>query len=269
MISLHPCPDLSSIQDLKAEYLSSLVGPMDGMWDAGFTDPAPHSEIRVEGALAGYYAATDEGTLLQLHVTPAFEKHRRSLLDHVIAQGTITEAVVSTIDPPHLSCCLDRQKSVTVHTYLYEIDAEVPPTHAEEDGLTFRLLKPEELERTISLQQTCLGGEDDLSDWLRGYSANLIKRQELFVLSRDDDWIAVGECRRSDSQAGVADLGVMVNPDHRSNGWATYILTRLRADSKANGERSICSTEVENVAAQKAIGRAGFVSRHRILNVTF
>jgi RimJ/RimL family protein N-acetyltransferase len=268
MISLHPC-DLSSIQNLKSEYLSSLVGPMDGMWDVGFTDPAPHWEIRMDGALAGYYAATEEGTLLQFHVTPAFEKHRRTLLDHVVAPGHLSEAVVSTIDPAHLSCCLELQKSLAVHTYLYEIDTEVPPAHPEEALLNFRLIEPEELERTISFQETCLGSEEDLSDWLRGYSANLIQRKELFALYRDEDWIGVGECRRSDSQAGIADLGVMVNPEHRRSGWATYILTRLRADGKANGERSICSTEVENVAAQRAIIKAGFVSRHRILNVTF
>ena len=92
MISLHKCSDLSSIVDLKAHYLQSLVAPMDGMWDTGFTNPSPHWEIRMDGELAGYYAANDEGTLLQFCVRPAFEKHGRTLFNHVIAQDTLTEA---------------------------------------------------------------------------------------------------------------------------------------------------------------------------------
>lgn len=72
---------------------------MDGMWDAGFTDPAPHWEIRLDGDRAGYYAANDEGTILQFFVLPDFEPHGRALFDHVIAQDALTQAVVSTIDP--------------------------------------------------------------------------------------------------------------------------------------------------------------------------
>jgi len=268
MISLHKCSDLSSILDLKAQYLQSLVAPMDGMWEVGFTNPSPHWEIRMDGELAGYYAANDEGTLLQFYVRPAFEKHGRTLFDHVIAQDTLTEAVVSTIDPSYLSFCLDVQKKVTVHTYLYEIHTEVRPDHPKAEGLDFRLIEAPELDRTIAFQQACLGGEEDLSDWLRGYSENLIERKELFVLCRDDQWLGLGECRKSDSQEGVSDLGMMVTPAHRGKGWATYILTRLITHSTAQGQHAICSTTVENLGAQKAIIRSGFISRHRIMNVT-
>jgi len=268
MISLHSCSDLSVILDLKAQYLQSLVAPMDGMWEVGFINPSPHWEIRWNAAQAGYYAANDEGSLLQFYVRPAFEKHGRALFDHVIAQDTLTRAVVSTIDPSYLSFCLDVQKKVTVHTYLYEMHTPVRPGRPEIEGLGFRLVEAPELDRTIAFQQACLGSEQDLRGWLRGYSANLIERRALFVLSLDDEWLGVGECRKSDTQQGVTDLGMMVAPAHRRKGWATYILTRLGAHCTAQGQHAICSTTVENVGAQKAIVRAGFISRHRIMNVS-
>jgi len=268
MISLHKLSDLSSILDLKAQYLQSLVAPMDGMWEVGFTNPSPHWEIRMDGEQAGYYAANDEGALLQFYVRPDFEKHGRTLFDHVIAQDSLTKAVVSSIDPSYLSFCLDVQKSLSVHTYLYEVHTDVRPSHPKAEGLDFRLIEAPELDRTIVFQQTCLGSDKDLSSWLRGYSGNLIERRELFVLCRDDEWLGTGECRKSDSQEGVTDLGMMVSPGHRRKGWATYILTRLRVHSSAAGQRAICSTTVENVGAQKAIIRSGFISRHRIMDVT-
>ncbi len=240
---------------------------MDGMWES-IINASPHWEIRIDGEQAGYYAANDEGTLLQFYVRPAFEKHGRILFDQVVAQDTLTRAIVSTIDPFYLSFCLDVQKKIMVQTYLYEIHTEVRPSHPEAEGLDFRLIEAPELDRTIDFQQACLGSEQDLSGWLRGYSANLIERQELFVLCWDGEWLGLGECRRSDSQKGITDLGMMVTPAHRGKGWATYILTRLSAYSTAHGQHAICSTTVENVSAQKAIKRSGFISRHRILNVS-
>ena len=177
-------------------------------------------------------------------------------------------ATVSTIDPAFLSLCLDVQKSVTVHTYLYESHTAVPSDHPQADGLDFCLVDIAELDRTVAFQQACLGGDKDMSDWLRGYSSNLIEREELFVLCREDEWLGLGEYRRSNSQEGITDLGMMIAPAHRGQGWATYILTCLRARCTAEGRHAICSTMVDNIGAQKAILRAGFISRHRIMNVS-
>ncbi len=88
MISLHECSDLSSILDLKADYLRSLIAPMDNMWEIGFTNMSPHWEIRSSGERAGYYAANDQGELLQFYVTPAFGREARALFDHVIFQDS-------------------------------------------------------------------------------------------------------------------------------------------------------------------------------------
>jgi GNAT superfamily N-acetyltransferase len=146
---------------------------------------------------------------------------------------------------------------------LYEIASEAEPREAKtESDLLFRLLEASELDRTVSFQQACLGGVEELAGWLLGYSTNLIERRALLVLSRDEQWLGLGECRKSDSQEGVVDVGVMVAPAHRGQGWATDILLRLRVRS------AICSTTVENVAAQRAITRTGFASRHRIMNVS-
>ncbi len=242
---------------------------MDGVWDLGVTTPAAHSEIRVAGEQAGYYAADQGGTLLQFYVRPAFEEQGRRLFDHVLARASLTQAVASTIDPSCMSYCLDRQQKVTVHTYLYETNTERSAFHPDADGLDFRLLTASELDRTVAFQQACIQSQEDANAWAQDYSGNLIDRQELFVLCRDDDWLGVGELRRSDSQPGVTDLGMMVAPIHRGQGWATYILTLLRARCKAQGQRAICSTTVENVGAQIAIVRAGFVSRHRVVSVFF
>lgn len=268
MLSLHPVSDLSSIQDLKTAYLQSLIAPLDGMWDTGFINPSPHWEIRVEDEQAGYYAANAKGKVLQFYVCPTHAPQQRSIFEHVIAQETITHALASTLDPAFLSLCLDVQKGIAVHTYLYETHSPIQPIHPDAAKVYLRLVELAELERIVSFQQACLGGEHDLSAWLRGYSSNLIARNELYVLCQGASWIGIGECRKSDTQAGIADLGMMVHPDYRRRKWATYILALLRAYCEKHNLRAICSTTAENIGSQKAIARAGFVRRHRLLDVT-
>ncbi|MFK7846639.1 MAG: GNAT family N-acetyltransferase, partial [Rhodothermales bacterium] len=248
MIKFERC-DVAAIQEMKADYLKSLIAPMDGMWEVGFINPGPHWEIRFNGNSAGYYAANEEGVLLQFYVRPAFEQHGRSLFDTIIAQKAITKATVSTIDPIFLSLSLDVQKKIVVHTYLYESQSAAQPSQDKDEVTNFRLLLANELSPTIAFQQECLQSDQDLSGWLEGYSSNLIARKELFVLSQDNAWIGLGEYRKSDSQKGIVDLGVMVSPAFRGKGWAAYILSRLHARCNDLGCHAICSTTIDNAGA--------------------
>ena len=78
--------------------------------------------------------------------------------------------------------------------------------------------------------------------------------------------VSMGESRGFDEyQTDYADLGVIVAEPGRGRGLATKVLKALVVMNEAKGLKSICSTENENVAAQKAIGRAGFFSGNRIV----
>ena len=109
----------------------------------------------------------------------------------------------------------------------------------------------------------------DLGDWLTGYIANLVARGELFALRRGGELIGTGECRVSETQPPYADLGVIVGRDHRRQGVASHILRWLKDHCYGRDLDPICSTTVDNIGAQKAIVRAGFLSRQRMVEVSF
>ena len=269
MVSFHECAELSSILDLKNQYLRSLAAPLDGMWEVGFINTALHWVIKEDSEVVGYFAVNDEGSLLQFYLLPGFTKYDRQIFENVIGHNSITSAIVHTIDPAFLSLCLDFHAEVSVHSYLYERQSNEVARHPLAKGTVFRLVELSELNRTVSFQQTCLGGGEELIEWLKGYSTNLISRRELFVLCRGDDWIGLGEYRKSDSQVNIVDVGVMVDPGERGQRWASYILSLLVDKSDSLEDHPICSTTVENIASQKAILGAGFESRNRILKVVF
>lgn len=269
MISMQQCSDPSTLNHLRAAYLFGLTAPMDGMWDAGFVAQAPHWEIRMLDERAGYCAISAEGALLQFFLLPAYAVHGVTIFEHVVSRDIVHKAVVSTVDPFFLSLCLDVQKQVTVHTCMYEVHPEAGPPESSGPDTHFSPVEEVALDRVVAFQRSCLGDDGDAGTWLRAYTARLIARNELFVLHRGNEWLGLGELRKSDSQPGVADLGMMVAPEHRGQGSGTDILLRLREQSAASGLRSICSTTVDNSPARKAILRAGFVSRHRIMDIAF
>ena len=98
------------------------------------------------------------------------------------------------------------------------------------------------------------------------YYGNLIDRRELYGVWENERLIATGESRGDvEYQTEYSDVGVIVAKSERGRGLATQILKQLVAMNQANGLKSICSTEKTNIAAQKAISRAGFVSSNRII----
>ena len=107
-----------AIAELRQAYLDSLLAPFDGMWEA-FAGMGRQLEIRSSGQRAGYCSLDDEGQLLQFHVSAPFEPTAATLFATLVARNDVKSAMVSTADPLFLGLCLDVQKQIKVHTYLY------------------------------------------------------------------------------------------------------------------------------------------------------
>ena len=107
---------------------------------------------------------------------------------------------------------------------------------------------------------------DSSEQWLRGYYTDLINRHELFGYWENGCLLVAGESRGYDEyQTEYADLGVIVDESARRKGLGTNMLKQLIAITEVRGLIPICSTEKENIGAQKAISRAGFVADNRII----
>lgn len=255
-----------NLAELKRQYLNSLGVPLDGMWES-FVEGGAHwailgmsADVQNCSDPIGYCVLNDEQKVLQFFTRDiqdgphAFEQMRTQLAP--------SGAFVATQQAAYLSYCLDHQRSLAVNALLYR-EAAGPVTPS---GLELRVVTEGEFEKAVEFGIAVLGC--DLG-WLQGYYKDHIAKQQLFGGWKDGSLIAIGECRISETQKPYADVGMMVAEKHRGQGLATDILRNLRHMCKARGLKAICSTEVENVAAQKAITNAGFVSEHRILEIGF
>ena len=101
--------------------------------------------------------------------------------------------------------------------------------------------------------------------WLNSYYGKLIKRKELLGYRKGEQLLAVGECRLFDEhQIMYADLGMIVAQSMRGQDIAKKVLHFLTSHASSKGLQSMCSTESNNIGAQKEISSAGFVPNNRI-----
>ena len=102
-----------------------------------------------------------------------------------------------------------------------------------------------------------------------GYTENLVSRKEIYMVKEADIIVATSECRMSDSQPEIADLGIIVNRDFQGKGIATQVMQMQVNRVLEAGRKPICSTTLYNIASQKAIKRSGFYCSNIIFDITF
>ena len=252
---------------LKKQYLQQTTAPLDGMWLSGFVPMAIHFGLYDDNELAGFFCVNDEGYLLQFFVNHNLQTRSTQLFESIVngddlPSRKINGAFVSTAEPHFLSLCVDRFSKFEVNALMYQQNG-TSSVRPQENALTMTNVNSTQLLQAIEFGVANMGAP---ADWLHGYYTNLIERQELFGVWENERLVATGESRGNDVyQTEYADVGMVVAESERGKGMATQILRQLVARNQGNGLKSICSTETTNIAAQKAIGRAGFIANHRII----
>lgn len=259
---------LEDLDELKRAYMLRTTAPLDGMWLSGFVPMASHYGFYEDGALTGFCCVNEDGYLLQFFLASAEHRTASETLDAILQPSgplstDVRGAFVSTAEPGWLSLCLDRFPVHEVHTLMYQLGDTPPARDDTDERLTLTTMAPEHLEEAVAFAVASIGAP---REWLTGYYGNLIDRGELFGSWKSGVLVATGECRGNDVyQKRYADLGVIVAKTERCRGLATRVLKRLVEVCRSTGRHPICSTERTNISAQKAIGRAGFISNHRIV----
>ncbi len=261
---------LSELAELKRDYFESATSALDGMWHFGFVPMSDHFSFYEDSILVGFLCINDDGYILQFYLSAKATIDVRDLFT-LVSQGNssvigeLKGAFVSTAETAYLSLCLDNSHSFKVNALMYQ-EAKAS---ANESGVELALTLADEtqLSNFVSFAASNIGAPEG---WLTGYYTNLIKREELWGYWVDNQLLASGECRFFDEyQTQYADLGMIVAVSERGKGLASRVLKSLKSQAKKQGLSAICSTENDNIAAQKAISRAGLVSSNRIIQFEF
>lgn len=266
MVTIKKLEDNTQLDVLKLQYLSTTTAALDGMWLCGFLPMAIHFGFYENEILVGYCAINADGYLLQFHLEPQSQLLASDLFTLIVEQnsrviGDVEGAFVSTAEPLYLSLCLDYYAQHKTHSLMYQqsLNAMAKPSSL----IDMAVATDAQLADFVQFSVDAIGAP---AEWLTGYFQRLIDRQELLGYWGNGKLLASGECRLFDIiQTEYADLGMIVAESERGKGVATQVLNYLVARAKSKKLIAICSTEIANIGAQKAITKAGLRSSHRII----
>jgi GNAT superfamily N-acetyltransferase len=268
LITIKKIDSIDQLSELKQEYMNQATAPLDGMWLAGFVPMADHFGFYEGEELVGYFCVNSDRFVLQFYLAVEHQNQAGSLFASIMEKnnsevGEIAGAFASTAEPNYLSRCLDQFTKFKVNALMYQRVETARPAKKEDIELQLVPVRKDQLAELVTFANSTIGAP---VEWLEGYYANLISRQELYAVWQNDTLIAAGECRGYDEyQTEYADLGMLVAKTERGKGIATMVLIQLLKLAESQGLKPICSTEMSNIGAQKAISRAGFYAPNRII----
>lgn len=254
-----------AIQQLRDDYLRTLIAPMDGMWESTVIAHATFWEIQDREQRAGYFCLGSSQDLLRFHLWENYLDRAQEIFHWLLSTHSIQHAMTSTIEPLYFSLCLDVQRNITLHSYLFR-DNQPRDLSSGLSKSLFRKAEKRELDELVRFYQANTEGS---GEWIEPFLNAHLNREEVFVLYDQHTLVAVGECIPSQKQPPYADLGMVVARSYRGRGVGSFLLTQLKNHCYEAGWKPICSCEASNRASKKAIEKAGFISEQRIVKITF
>ncbi|WP_066498006.1 GNAT family N-acetyltransferase [Abyssisolibacter fermentans] len=259
MIKINKIISSEKRNNLRKEYIKTLVEPIDGYWETVVIDNSECYEIIRNDTIVGHFSVDKDKTLVQFYLSTEHYIYASDILKYFIENNIVKTAYVSTKEPDFLSVCLDYQKSVHSDTYLFTDNQNVNTESLEFRNLSFRLALKSDIN---TIKTKC-----DVA--FEGYYEGLINNNQLFVLYDDDTLLGIGEFRIMASNIHYADIGVVVAEEYRRKGMGTYIITKLKKHCYNNNLKPLACCDIKNIASKNTLQKSGFICNHRIIHVNF
>lgn len=250
-----------TINGFRSQLYQEFTAPIDAMWELLYIGSSQHYLIEDNKTTLGYCCINDDKCLIQIYVIKEYLSLMENVLKELISRELVKSASLSSKESVAFNTCLFLAKSVKTNTFCFEhlnqkveLDANV--------NLELVISKDIPSIKVFLMEQV---GMDDTF----GYTENLVARKEIFMLKESDIILATSECRMSDTQPEIADLGIIVNRDFQGKGLATQIMKMQVNNVLAAGRKPICSTTFDNIASRKAIEKSGFYCSNIIFDISF
>jgi len=251
------------IINYRKQLYKGFTAPLDGMWEALFIANSNSYLIKNEMEEIGYCCIDQDKSLNQLFLKDSHRYLMKTIVAELINTNMIVSAHLNSIALTLFNTCLLFSKSIEANTINYTFSSEQEKI-VNTDILNLNKASNNDGDRIRAFFKEEIGFDDSF-----GYTDNLIKRGEIYVVEEGDEIIATGECRLSDSQPKYADVGMVVKKTGRKKGLGTKMLSELINIALEKKRKPICSTTIDNIASQKAIERAGFYNSHTIFKIDF
>lgn len=239
---------------LRAQYLGSLLEPQEYF-----------VELLVSGGTTLTYGnfayAVVSGDMIVEIYSPS--KHANILVEFfqiVLDQYSINSVLCKSYDTQLLYAALSKEAKVVTAGYLFRHIVEVPRDRTSDD-VYFRAAVHSDIDALIEINDGFFEDIEEVNEYLNS--------DGLFVLELNQDIVGCGIGKAVVPGRIDIDIGMLVANEHRSRGLGRHIVGCLKNHFLKQGLRPICGCAANNLASKSALEKAGFVSDHRLLSISY
>ena len=239
--------------NMRGAYLDSLAEPQE-----------LHLEMHVDAGMVLWvenfgYAVQCGKKLVELYIVSERASQLVEFFDAVMNASGATSVLCKSYDTQMMYAALSKPAEVQPRGLLFRRIANA--TFEPRQDVTFR-------QGTVDDAEAILGFNDDFFQSL-GEIENYAAIDGLFVLEKEGTAIGCGIGKPVIADRPDIDIGMLVAAQHRKNGYGAHIISFLKKYYLEQGTRPICGCSIDNIGSQRALRNAGFVSEHRLLEITF
>ena len=205
------------------------------------------------------YAVVHDQKLVEFFVDPNEANRAVEIFDAATRVSAVSSVLCKSFDKQLLFAALSRVARVSTSGMLFRRINDT--AFVQRDELTFRPGTAGDAETVFGFNDGFFDDLQEITDYADG--------DGLFLLEKDGEVIGCGIGKPVIKHRPDIDIGMLVAPMHRHHGFGSHIISFLKSHYLGKGLRPICGCSVDNVGSHRALNNAGFVSEHRLLQITY
>jgi GNAT superfamily N-acetyltransferase len=240
---------------LRTAYLNSLPEPqelfVENLVKAGICWTVLRDQREI-----GYAVIGSDGMLVELYLSEAQAVHLTAAFDVLVGICGVRGVLAKSFDADLLFVALSRPSQPRTLGLMYRSitdDGFVGSVDINPRAATRR-----DVPQLLQLGADFFDGPDEIEDYISS---------DGLIVYETGDGTALGAGVMKPVVLGRTDIdiGMVVHPEHRLSGHGAHIIAHLKAVCLTKKLRPICGCSIDNIGSQKTLERAGFASRHRVL----
>lgn len=246
----------NSIPEPQELFLELLINPYKEL----DTKPPKKYLIKIKETDIGYCIVNSEDIILEFYLIDNYIPICEDIFKLVLTKLSISKAFCKSFDSVFLKCCITYHKSLKLEGILFRdmIEKDVEKPHP---NLKFRIGESEDFSQISLFKEGFFENNGELKVYL--------DNKRLFCFLINDEIIGCGIFSRIIKNRPDFDIGMVVHPKYRRKGFGTYIINHLKNFCLENNWRPICGCGIENIGSRHTLEKAGFVSKHNLLEFQF
>ncbi len=246
--------DQTVIEQLRIRYINHLPLAQEYYLEI-LINASSFYEIHIDGRLAGYFVLSQNNILLEYSVLPEWVNRMDELFGYILKEFKIKKALCKTFDTDLLFCCLAFQKKSSTAGYLFREFAGKSSSITPTD-ITVRRAKMADEAQIITVNEEVFDHPEEVGQYIRA--------QQIFLFEKTGSLVGFGIYSLVFRGRNDYDIGMLITPEFRHQGYGTYIIHYLVNFCRQNGWNANAGCAAENIASRKCLEKAGFVTRHRL-----